>query len=343
MKKIILVLCFLTGLLTGCNSQKEMPMPMVELTKDESRQQVDVRIDGQLFTSYRYSAELEKPVLWPVLAANGREVTRGYPINPRGGERVDHPHHLGVWLNYGDVNGLDFWNNSSAVPPERAHRYGVIRQQEISGMEDGQGSGSLSVTAKWQDHTGQTLLTEETRLHFQTRDSIRFIDRTTTLTATTDTVNLDDNKEGMFAIRVARELELPSGGKQKLWGADGQVQEVENPDNAKVSGDYLSSEGITGGEVWGTRASWMKLAGTIDGGGVAIVIYDHPDNVGYPTYWHARTYGLFAANPLGQKVFSKGEKELNFRLKPGESVTFKYRLAVFSSDPSVEEIERLGY
>jgi len=74
----------------------------------------------------------------------------------------------------------------------------------------------------------------------------------------------------------------------------------------------------------------MKLHSTIEGEKVAMVIFDHPDNVGYPTYWHARGYGLFAANPLGQSVFSKGEEVLDFKLAPNESVSFKYRLLVHS-------------
>lgn len=95
-----------------------------------------------------------------------------------------------------------------------------------------------------------------------------------------------------------------------------------------AKGDYLSSEGGTGKGVWGTRAKWMKLHGELEGAKVEIVIMDHPDNVGYPTYWHARDYGLFSANPLGQAVFSKKKESLNFALIKGESVTFRYRMLI---------------
>jgi hypothetical protein len=50
--------------------------------------------------------------LYPLIADGGITVTRGYPLEPRPGERVDHPHHAGLWFNYGEVNGFDFWNNS---------------------------------------------------------------------------------------------------------------------------------------------------------------------------------------------------------------------------------------
>ena len=86
----------------------------------------------------------------------------------------------------------------------------------------------------------------------------------------------------------------------------------------------------------------MKLASEIKGENVAIIIIDHPSNVGYPTYWHARDYGLFAANPLGQNVFSKGKEEMNFSLKKGESVTFKYRLVVAGEELTDEQINKLA-
>ena len=92
---------------------------------DTAAQRVDVLVDGELFTSYVYSDTLpvlKKPVLYPLRTASGATVTRGYPLDARPGERVDHPHHIGLWFNYGDVEGLDFWNNSDVVPAERAAR-----------------------------------------------------------------------------------------------------------------------------------------------------------------------------------------------------------------------------
>ena len=98
--------------------------------------------------------------------------------------------------------------------------------------------------------------------------------------------------------------------------------------NEGVTGEYLSSEGVKGEEVWGTRAQWVSLNGIQNDEAVALTIYDHPENLGYPTFWHARGYGLFAANPLGQKVFSKGDLELNATINKGERLTFKYRVMV---------------
>ena len=61
---------------------------------------------------------------------------------------------------------------------------------------------------------------------------------------------------------------------------------------------------------------------------VSVVIIDHPKNPNYPTFWHARGYGLFAANPLGENVFTNGKSSRNLHLKKGETVVFRYRILV---------------
>ncbi len=323
---------------TNSISQKAL---LIDIVPDETKQKINVLVDGQLFTSYIYLNEIKKPVLWPVVSPGGNEITRNYPLKIKKGERVDHPHHVGIWLNYGDVNGLDFWNNSDAIEPNKLEGYGTIRHQTVEEIKIGK-KGLLTTTSYWNDHSGNTVLNETTHFNISATEHVRIIDRTTTLTAKSDKVTFTDNKEGMFALRVTRELELPNDKPLKVSDAHGEIIKVDTPDNDDVTGNYLSSEGIEGEAVWGTRAKWMKLSGKINREKVAIVIFDHPDNPGYPTHWHARTYGLFAANTLGQKIFSKGEMELNFILNQSESVTFRYILAVFSEDPSIQEIEKLS-
>jgi len=269
-------------------------------------------------------------------------LTRSYPMVKKEGDRSDHRHHVGIWLNYGDVNGLDFWNNSEAIPPERADRYGTIYHRSIEKAKSGKGKAKLAVTADWNAPDGTLMLEEQTVFHFTASEKKRIIDRTTTLTAMIDEVVFTDNKEGLFAIRVARELELPSEDPTRLVDSHGNETLVEKTDNTHVKGNYRSAEGVEGKEVWGTRCRWMKLSSEIGGEPVSIVIIDHPSNVGYPTYWMARGYGLFSANTLGQKVFSEGKNELNFKLNKGESVTFKYRLVMAAEDLTDDQINLLA-
>ena len=104
---------------------------------------------------------------------------------------------------------------------------------------------------------------------------------------------------------------------------------------------YVNQEGLTGDNVWGKRSKWACLNGSVDDEAVSIAIIDHPKNPGYPTYWHARGYGLFAANPLGQKVFSEGKEELNMKLAQGEKAVFRYRIIIHSgSTLSASEIDK---
>src|SRR5215212_6033958 len=79
----------------------------VTVTPNEAARRVDVSIGGKPFTSYIWPERLKKPVLYPLRTASGTLVTRGWPFDPRPGERIDHPHHVGLWFDYGDVNGVD--------------------------------------------------------------------------------------------------------------------------------------------------------------------------------------------------------------------------------------------
>ena len=324
-------------------AEQESSTGKIQLVDDKSGQKVDVLIDGKLFTSYLYPDTLpvlKKPVLYPIVSANGVTITRGFPLDPRQGERTDHPHHIGLWLNYGDVNGLDFWNNSDAIPEERRSVMGVIRNEKILGMKNDGNKAELTVAADWLEPDGSVLLKEKTTYTFMAEDDLRIIDRQTTLTALDKRVLFKDNKEGMLGLRMARQLELPSHKPVVLSDSHGKKTTVAKMSNEGVTGDYLNSEGVTGGEVWGKRAKWCALSGTVEGKSVTVVIMDKPGNVGYPTYWHARGYGLFAANPLGQKIFSKGREELNFELKPHESVTFTYRIGIFNGKPAKETLDK---
>jgi len=312
--------------LSEANALKE---ENVRLVQNEEEKKVDVFIDGKLFTSYMQTDE--KPVLYPINTARGTAITRGYPLEPRQGERVDHPHHIGLWFNYGDVNGLDFWNNSYAIPEDEKDKFGSIVHKEFKNVSSGD-EGILEVSMEWVGPEGDALLEENTTFIFRGTENKRTIDRITTLTALGKDVSMKDNKEGMLGIRVARQLEQPSEGSGKFTDASGNVTEVKSMDNTGITGMYRSSEGIEGDDVWGTRGEWVNLSGEIQGEKISVAILDHPDNVGYPTYWHARGYGLFAANPLGQKQLSDGKEELNFSLSAGESVTFKYRIVIFSGE-----------
>ncbi len=320
-------------------AQKNEPVKLVRSVKENK---IDVLIGGKTFTSFLYPDTLEKPVLYPIIAANGIAVTRGFPLNPKPGDPIDHPHHIGLWFNYENLNGLDFWNNSYAIPKEKKSQYGWIRTDKIIEATSGP-VGKLAYHANWTNQQKEVILEETTTFEFSGDAHQRIIDRTTTLKADMD-AKFTDAKDGMLGLRLAHELQMPTTEDQKFTDDKGNVTIVKGGTDKIPTGNYLTSAGKTGNDAWSTRGVWCKVYGKIGTDSVSIAIIDNPKNPNYPTFWHARNYGLFAANPLGEKIFTNGKSEKNLTLKKGESVTFKYRIVIENGKETltVGELNRMA-
>ena len=299
---------------------------IVKIVQEKNKNTIDIFIGQKLFTSFLFPDTLEKPVLYPIYASNGKMITRGFPLNPLPDEPTDHPHHLGLWLNYENVNGLDFWNNSYAIAAEKKHLYGWIKTDRILKTSGGT-TGILSYHANWTNQKNDVLLEETTYYEFSGIAHQRIIDRITVLKANTD-VLFKDAKDGMLGLRVAHELQIPATKDQKFTDDKGNVTVIKLSADSIANGNYLTSEGKQGDDAWSTRAVWCKMYGKMGNDSVCIAIIDHPANPNYPTFWHARGYGLFAANPLGEKIFTNGKTEKNLHLKKNESVRFYYRIVI---------------
>ncbi len=281
----------------------------------EQDNQIDIMVDGDLFTSYIFVDTLTKPILFPVYTPSGVKVTRSFPFEEVEGESSDHPHHTGIFFTYDEVNESGFWNNTK-FPPQ-------IVVQTIDNTKTGD-VGVISSTAQWISKDREPLLEEQRTMTFMPGEKQTSVDFDITLTALADEVVFGDTKEGMFGIRVAHWL------REKDY-----------------TGEYLSSEGDTGARnVWGKRAKWVTLEGNKEGQSAGIAILNHPESVNYPTFWHARDYGLFAANPLGQFVFQNARGEENpqkfeLTLEKGEQANFKFRVTVYDGDRTAQEIEQI--
>jgi len=305
------------------------------------KKSINIYVDGKLFTSYVYSDTLKKPILFPIISPNGKPITRGFPLEPKVGESTDHPHQTGFWFNYGNVNGINYWGNGSWIPDSLADRYGTIYLKSIDTISNKTNKGKLTVTHEWIDSQGKVLLEEHVNFTFYAELNYRIIDRETKLIGIMPEILFPDTKEGAFAIRVATFLELPTSEARAFLYTEENSTTDQVDAIQSVNGNYISSEGIKGVNVWGTRAKWMKLYGVIGLDTISVVFMDHPSNLNYPTYWHARDYGLFSANPFGVKDFTVGKEQLNFKMKIGESVTFKHRLYIKSGNNfSLEDIEK---
>ena len=294
----------------------------------QGKNKIDVFIGGKLITSYLYAVDpaqplvrkgcvLAKPVLFPVYSPSGEMMCRGYPFVNVEGERPDHPHHMGIYFTV-DINEHHFWGNSVKPFPR-------IQHSKVSQMKGGPGQGTLATVSNWIDNNGKPMLQEQREMIFRTYESgdQYAIDFNITLNALHRKVVFGDTKEGMMAIRVAPWLKEKGG-----------------------AGEYLSSEGQKRESgVWGRRAKWMRLQGQKDGKTHGITIFNHPQSVNYPTFWHARGYGCFTANPLGQGAFEKSRKvpnakNLNFTLQPGQGASFKHRMLIYEGPRTKEQLEK---
>ncbi|MGB6692423.1 MAG: PmoA family protein [Terracidiphilus sp.] len=315
------------------------PVKGVKVIADEAHRRVDITIDGQPFTSYIWPTSLKKPVLYPLITSEGITVTRGYPLDPRPGERVDHPHQAGLWFNYGDVNGFDFWNNSDAIKVEDRSKMGSIAQTRIVSTKSGADRGELVVESSWITGEDKPILDQTTRYIFMRSGDSRVIDQVITLKAL-DRAVFHDDKEGLLGLRVAGFLESPNEKGGLFMDSSGRPTQVNAAHTEGASGVYLTSEGVQGEAAWGTRGRWCSLTGHTGCHKITIAIFDHPGNPGYPTYWHARGYGLFAANPLGRSIFDPKQPAFNFTMEKDHTATFRYRVMLLSHAATADELNR---
>ena len=309
----------------------------VKFVNKENDKKVEVFIDDKLFTAYIYPDDMEKQSLYPINSASGKTITRGYPYNPQPFERTDHPHHVGLWFNFGDVNGLDFWNNSFAIKPEDKHKYGAIKFKKI--VSEKPKKGELITLAEWVDSDGEVLIEEKTTYIFSGTANMRTIERITKLTAKQE-LTITENKEGLLGLRVDRAFEEPSTKAEKFLDANGIETSVPIMNNTGVNGVYRNAEGAKGGDVWSKRSPWVALRADKDGEVITIVIIDHTKNLNYPAWSHARGYGLFATNNLGGRAFDKDANPVKVFMKSGKSITFKHQV-VIGGDLSDENIHQI--
>lgn len=327
-----ITLIFWVGLTQASKKEK------IEFKNDKAGKKVEVYVGGNFFTAYIYPDNMEKQSLYPIMTASGKFITRGYPMNPRPFERTDHPHHVGLWFNFGSVNGLDFWNNSFAIKPEDKPKYGTIKFRNI--VSENPAKGILVTNADWVDVKDNVLLNEEATYIFEGDGTNRSITRITKLTAKQE-VTFEENKEGLIGLRVDRAFEEPATKPETFLDANGIETKVPVMNNDGVNGVYRNAEGVKGGDVWSKRSPWVALRGVKEGEVITIAILDNKNNPNYPAWSHARGYGLFATNNLGGRVFDKNAAEVKIVLKPGETITFKHKI-IIGGDLNDAELNKLA-
>lgn len=271
---------------------------------------VTITLDGKLFTRYLVKSGA-KPILWPVIGPNGQSLTRGYPMRDAiAKEKDDHIHHRSVWFTHGDVNGTSFWHENN--------KHGEIRHREFKTIYVDKTVNIVTLN-DWLHADGTKVCEDERSFTFGANENQRWMDVVITVRASDGEVKFGDTKEGSFGVRVAGSMrtELKEGGR------------------------IVNSEGQSDADAWGKPARWVDYSGPVGDTTGGVLIMNHPTSFRYPTYWHVRTYGLFAANPFGLHDFLRDKSvDGSHTLKAGESFTLKYRVLFHNGHMKPDEIDK---
>ncbi|OAI56695.1 hypothetical protein AYO49_03790 [Verrucomicrobiaceae bacterium SCGC AG-212-N21] len=271
-----------------------------------------IDIDGQLFTEY-VTKDVPRPFFYPVIGGTGENLVRNYPMKPDvAGEAKDHPHHKGLWFTHGSVNGIDFWGEVKDYGKQQHLGFGDIKAEGSK--------GSFTTESKWVGPDGTAVLSDARAFTITALpNGEKLLDYDITLKATEGEVVFGDTKEGSMAIRLTPPFS---------YKTDKDTGRAYNTQNDKDK------------QVWGKRAPWVAYyAPDSQGRTMGVTIFEHPKNFRAPTWWHARDYGLFAANPWGIHDFEgkKDEKNLGeHKLAKGESLRLRYRFYFANGKPKPE-------
>lgn len=270
-------------------------------TVEQTDKGVTVKLDGKLVTEYLIRSGA-KPILWPLIGPTDEPLTRAYPMEDIASEEHDHIHQRSCWMTHGKVNDIDFWSEDAV----KGH--GTIAHQKFDQVA---GGDHVTIVSRnhWLAPDGRKVCEDVRSVILRSDAGRRIIDFDIAIKASDGPVIFGDTKEGSFGVRVASSIRVDS----------------------KQGGKIVNSDGLNDAEAWGKRAPWVDYHGPVDGRKVGIAILNHPSSFRSPTYWHVRTYGLFAANPFGVHDFT-GAGDGTYTLPAGDTLNLRYRLVLHTGD-----------
>ena len=284
---------------------------------------IEFRDGRALVARYHVASDIAKPYLWPMYAPGDIPVTRAWPLEkgaPK--ETKDHVHQKSAWFCHGDivpegielkakikgVEGVDFWSEAAGHGRILFTPFGTGEFPTVS-MKP-----TIATHNVWLTAEGVKILDEDRNITLKLVGENRLLIFDIDLHASECPITFADTKEGAFGVRVNDEIRLDSKGpKSKMVNADGKSGEKD---------------------IWGYRSDWCDYSGEIGGKLAGIAVFDDPKNP-YRACWHARAYGLMAANPFGREHSGfpamKGQTDL-VKLKKGEHLKLRYGIYLHAGD-----------
>ncbi len=276
---------------------------------------INVIIGGKAFTTYYFDPSVAKPYFMPLRSAEGTIITRGFPIGNKVPAAEEHdpdlePHQRPMYFGHGNVDGIDFWGEALYPKWSDDSVFGRTVLAKIEEVKGGADSGTLRALFHLVGPSGRVIADESQSFVFSGDAQTRIIDCEFVITANHGApVTLGDTKEGTFALRLVKALNVPPGNMVNSKGAVGEK------------------------EVWGKRADWVDYDGKVGNEDVGVAIFDSPKSFRHPTYWHARGYGLFAANPFGIREFTNNpNNDGSWTIGQNKSLAFRYRVFIHHGD-----------
>jgi hypothetical protein len=245
-----------------------------QVTATLEKDQIAVKIDGELFTCYKFAADQKYPYFWPV---NGP--VSGKSITTETSE--PYPHHHSLFFGCDRVNGGNYWQD--------VNERGQILSQGPAISHTGNSDVTLSDRCVWKQPGKDPVIEDRRKIVVSApSEKVRIIDFKITMTPLVDVEILKTN-HSLFSARVVPELSVKSGGI--LVNAEGGTREKGT---------------------FGKASSWCDYSGTRDGVTEGIAILQNPKNRWFPSKWFTRDYGFFSPTPMywleGNKLnLAKGE------------------------------------
>lgn len=257
---------------------------------------------------FHFGAQWDKPFLYPLRTVSGRNLSRRYPVEQGEGETTDHAWHRGLWYGHGIINGHDFWRELGREKTSRIIVDGAPRAD----------ADSVSARCSLVIPGGAAIGSNDLVFRHSVQGPLRFVDATIRVSADRkQPLVFGDTDDGGFGFRLQEAFREDRGARLR------------------------NAEGLEGtNSIWGRASRWVDYAATIEGKACGVTVFDHPSNLRHPTQWHARGYGLCAANPFAGRSFSKNKgPDGSFTLPAGESLVLRYRVVVHEGPWEPERID----